>query len=102
TMAYVAEADKSAIIEQLRQHVLSRWPESEAAVVADFVAAYYRGIAPADLAQRSTEDLYGAAVSHWQLLRQPHASWPRIHVYNPDAEQHGWESSHTVIQIAAR
>ncbi|MCH8505125.1 MAG: NAD-glutamate dehydrogenase, partial [Ectothiorhodospiraceae bacterium] len=76
-----------------------RWSDKDAAGLQLFVRQYYKRVAPEDLVERSDADLYGAAVSHWNLARRRRPDTPRVHVYNPDPEQHGWESSHTIIQI---
>nr|WP_220359371.1 NAD-glutamate dehydrogenase domain-containing protein [Alkalilimnicola ehrlichii] len=100
-MAYVVETDKTAIIDALQDLVVSRWSKAEAEGVCRFIAAYYQGTAATDLAERQYDDLYGAAISHWQLLRRQDEPFPRIHVYNPNIEQHGWESTHTTVQIVS-
>ncbi|HEX2237721.1 MAG TPA: NAD-glutamate dehydrogenase domain-containing protein, partial [Gammaproteobacteria bacterium] len=48
---------------------------------------------------RSSEDLYGAVHSHWQLVRQRKLGVPNIRVYNPNKQEHGWQSPHTVVEI---
>ncbi|HEV7913169.1 MAG TPA: NAD-glutamate dehydrogenase [Albitalea sp.] len=60
---------------------------------------YYAQVAPDDLAERPTADLYGAALSHWHFARQFAAGAPKLRVYNPRLEEHGWQSTHTVIEI---
>lgn len=60
---------------------------------------YYRHISPVDLENSSSTDLIGAAIAHWQLLRERTDSDPKIRVYNPSFEEHGWQSRHTIIEI---
>ena len=68
-------------------------------LVLAFVADYYAGVSPDDLAERKPDDLYGAAVAHLNLARRRAPGTPKVRVYNPQVEQHGWQSTHTVVEI---
>ena len=66
----------------------------------DFVEACYAGMAAEDLAERSPEDLVGAARAHWALIHQPRQPGERhLRVYNPDPGTDGWWSPHTVVEL---
>ena len=54
---------------------------------------------PEDLAERAPADLYGAALSHWNFARKREPGHPRVRVFNPSIEEHGWQSTHTIIEI---
>lgn len=66
-----------------------------------FVPAYYDNVMTSELAELSTEDLAGMALSHWQLARKRTSSEPAHRVFNPSFDVQGWHSLHTVIQIVA-
>ena len=68
-------------------------------LVLAFVTAYYTGTSPDDLAERKADDLYGAAAAHLNLARRRTPGEPKIRVYNPQIEQHGWQSTHTIVEI---
>ncbi len=91
--------EKQAAIEQLctlARHKLQP-PEAETAV--RFIQNYYGSAAAEDLLARSIEDLYGAALAHWQLAQQRRPGTAVLRVYNPHYENHGWQSTHTVVEI---
>ena len=44
-------------------------------------------------------DLYGAALSHWNFARKREPGYARVRVFNPTIEEHGWQSTHTLIEI---
>ncbi len=90
------------VLDAVADLARARWDRDRASVIESFIRAYYAGAAPEDLEERRAEDLYGAALRHWHLgyRREPGAS-PLIRVYNPDPERHGWESTHTVVEIVA-
>jgi glutamate dehydrogenase len=64
-----------------------------------FIRDYYNGVPANELTSRNTRSLAYIAKNHFELAR----SWtkgPRaIRVYDPDKDQDGWESKHTIIQI---
>ncbi|MDY7103885.1 MAG: NAD-glutamate dehydrogenase [Actinomycetota bacterium] len=53
----------------------------------------------ADLGDGDTIDLYGAALSHWQLLAERPEGTTRVRVFNPDFEVDGWQCPHTVVEL---
>src|SRR5207253_2920466 len=59
----------------------------------------YRQLDADDLSERGLADLYGAALSHWQYLRRFTPGAPKVRVYNPTLAEHGWQLSHTVVEI---
>jgi glutamate dehydrogenase len=73
-------------------------PDARGPVEA-FVRAYYRQVDPDDLAERESADLYGAALSHWNFARRREPGVPKVRVFNPSIAEHGWQSTHTVIEI---
>ncbi|MFJ2994143.1 NAD-glutamate dehydrogenase [Pandoraea sp. NPDC087047] len=91
--------------EKVRQHMAEvvtmareRAPDV-AALFEPFVQHYYGLADPEDVVSRSVADLYGAAMAHWQLGQKFVSGEPRIRIYNPTLDQHGWHCSHTVIEI---
>ncbi|HEY7182351.1 MAG TPA: NAD-glutamate dehydrogenase, partial [Blastocatellia bacterium] len=64
-----------------------------------FVDAYFQQTPPEDLMERRVDDLYGAALSHWNFARKREPGRPKLRVFNPTVEEHGWQSTHTVIEI---
>ncbi len=64
-----------------------------------FLRHYYRSVAPVDLVDRDALDVYGAALAHLRFGEQRTAGKAKVRVYNPQIEQHGWQSTHTTIEI---
>ncbi|MDY7100093.1 MAG: hypothetical protein S0880_02795, partial [Actinomycetota bacterium] len=56
-----------------------------------FVLSYYDDVPVAQIGDRDTIDLYGAALSHWQLLAERPEGTTRVRVFNPDFEVDGWQ-----------
>ena len=82
--------------------VRERMPSDRVAQVEAYVREFYRQVDPADLHDRQALDLYGAAVSNWQLARQRSAGESKVRILNPHVDEHGWECPHTVIELVNR
>ena len=89
------------LIDAVCAHVRERVPDEQRAPCDAFVRQYYHWVPASDLAGRSALDLYGAAISHWQLVLQREPGEIKVRVYNPDAEQHGWQSPHTIVEVVS-
>ncbi|KAI5913226.1 NAD-glutamate dehydrogenase [Thauera sp. 2A1] len=92
-------ADALDPVTRVAESIAARLPADEAAEAAEFARQYYALTAPEDLAERPLDDLYGAVLSHWHFARGFAGGAPRLRVYNPRLEEHGWQSTHTVIEI---
>ena len=64
-----------------------------------FIRQFYAYVPPGDIKDRDPAELYGAAVAFWKFGRQRDAGVPKIRVYNPRFEEHGWQSVHTVVEV---
>ena len=92
---------QDALIEQVRARVRERLPEPEAELCQEFVRHFYRLVPAEDLSHRDVQDLYGAAVAAWRMLAGRQPGEPVVRVHNPDLEQDGWQSRHTVLAIVS-
>ncbi len=87
------------MIDSLCARVRKRLPDSRAAPCESFIRQFYHWVPPEDLADRTPADLYGAAISQWNLAQERAPGAAKVRVYNPDPERDGWQSPHTVIEI---
>ena len=90
---------ESELIDTVCERVRERLPAGQVAPCESFVRQYYQWVPAEDLADRNPLDLYGAGVAHWNLAQQRAPGESKVRVYNPDFEQHGWQSPHTLIEI---
>lgn len=93
--------EKEQLFAQFEKIIKSRFSDNEAPIINGFIQDYYRDVAWESLANRELEDLYGAAISHWNLAQSRPSDVTQINVYNPCFETHGWESAYSVIEIVA-
>jgi glutamate dehydrogenase len=98
-MSTQPEQAKSETIERIIAMIRERVAADQAAQVESFTRQFYRRVDPADLAQRTVPDLYGAALSLWSFARQRVPGTMKVRVYSPRFEEHGWRSVHSVVEI---
>jgi glutamate dehydrogenase len=73
--------------------------KSKEEILSTYIKRYYSSVALEDLSAYQLEDLCGAALSHWSTLEKRQRGEALVRIYNPDYEQYGWESTHTVIEV---
>jgi len=100
-MAVKTEALESELIDAVCARVRESLPDGRSAPCEAFVRQYYHWVPPEDLAERSPEDLYGAAIAHWEFARERAPAQAKVRVYNPDPERDGWSSPHTVVEVVS-
>jgi glutamate dehydrogenase len=71
----------------------------DSTLAGTFARLYYAEVDPEELAAREPRDLQGAAEAHLAFGRSYAGGGAQLRVYNPQPEQHGWQSTHTVIEI---
>lgn len=89
----------SVLLEQVFSLINEKVDASESGKVVQFGKLLMKTTSFDDLDGRSDSDLYGAILSLWKLLQSKKNNEPSIKVFNPEIAKHGWQSSHTVIQI---
>jgi glutamate dehydrogenase len=90
---------ETALIDEIVELARGRLPTQEAAQFEAFARAFYRWVPVEDLARRTKPDLSGAAVALWGFAAERTAGEMKIRIYNPQLDEHGWQSRHTVIEV---
>lgn len=91
--------EKSDLIATLCQQLQDNLPAERAAAVSKFSHIYYATAAAADFSQWKPENLYGSTLAYWHFIQQRQAKTANVRVFNPDYEQHGWQSKYTIIEV---
>lgn len=99
-MVRASKEVRTEIIENVVKHVREKLHAKQAPFVEQFVRQYFNLVSTEDLKSRNEIDLYGAALSHLLFLNQHKTNELSVRVYNPQYEQHGWQSPHTIVEIA--
>ena len=98
-MANHPKAQHIELIEDVQALAGARMSGEDLDLALAFVTGYYAGVSSDDLAERKADDLYGAAVAHLNLARRRLPGTPKVRAYNPQVEQHGWQSTHTIVEL---
>src|SRR5262252_5660506 len=98
-MHFPTHEQKQALLEPVLRIADQRLAAGAAKEARAFISLYYDNVDPEDLADRAPEDLYGAAMAQLSFARAFSTGTPKLRVYNPKLEEHGWSSPHTVIEI---
>jgi len=88
------------ILDKLKALVNKKLPPKQVKLIDEFIDQYYINVSLDDLIERTIADLYGAMLSHWNLAYQRNPGECKIRVYNPHFEQDGWQSTHTIVEVA--
>ncbi len=98
-MSYQFEAGKDSIIQAVINKIQSEMNSAQGKVCEEFVKQFYATVAPDDLLGLEVDDLYGAAINFWSLIEKRAPNETKIRIYNPDFERHGWQTTHTVVEV---
>src|ERR671910_411781 len=98
-MATRLQEKKTDLLERVADRLRHKLDDPLATHAETFVHHYYRAVPPADLIERDPLDLYGAALAHLRFGEHRQPGQAKVRVYNPQIEQHGWQSTHTVVEV---
>lgn len=101
-MSYKFEAGKDIVIEAVVAKINEHMAPAQAKLCAEFVRQLFGRVALDDLLEWDVDDLYGAVVNFWSLIQYRAPDETKIRIYNPDFERHGWQTTHTVVEIICR
>ena len=93
------DTHRQALIDQVAQKARSEFKGRNGKIAEVFMRTFYANVPPADIVPQSADNLYGAAASFWEFAQKRKPGQPKIRVFNPVEGEHGWQTSHTVIEI---
>lgn len=98
-MLDICTSTKTTVLNQLADVIRTTLDPVNAESAVNFSKQFYSVSAPHDLTTVGIDHLCATVLSYWSLIRSFDGPEPRIEVFNPSFEQHGWHSSHTIIQV---
>ncbi|GAB4355319.1 MAG: NAD-glutamate dehydrogenase [Gammaproteobacteria bacterium] len=93
------QQEKVEKLEQLHSLIQQRIAGKAGRQVERFADLFFANVPPEDFEGWGAQDMYGALLSQWNLLKQRRPGAPAVTIYNPDYEEHSWESTHTIVEI---
>ena len=95
----VTHHQHSVLLERVFSLINEKVDSKQSSQIMKFGQLLLKTMAFDDIDGRSDSDLYGSILSLWHLLQNKKPGEPTIKVFNPEIAKHGWQSSHTVIEI---
>ncbi len=98
-MVSTIEAKKATLVHKAAALAGQLFDPADQVGANRFIAQFYEHVPPADVAERTPRNLYGAALSLWRLGERRRPGQAKIRVHNPDPAVDGWSSPHTIVEI---
>ncbi|MGJ8679053.1 NAD-glutamate dehydrogenase [Paraglaciecola sp.] len=95
----VADNQHSVLLENVYKLISKKVEASQVERVTNFSKILFRNISNDDLDNRNASDLYGTTLSLWNEFVEYSSKEAFIRAFNPDISKHGWQSTHTIIEI---
>lgn len=96
-MATMNSPRNAELVEQVLLHVDRRVESAERHQLTPFVEAFFSSSPNEEMRARDPQDVYATTYQLWQYIQNFDRLEPKIHFFNPDFEQHGWQSQRTVL-----
>lgn len=90
------------LIKQLLAEIERRLNPEQAPSVGEFARQYYETFPMDELRGRQLGDVYASTYGSWHYLQYYDSARPKVRVFNPEFERHGWQLGHTVVAILCR
>ncbi|HWA50779.1 MAG TPA: NAD-glutamate dehydrogenase [Dongiaceae bacterium] len=94
-----SETLKQQLMDQVLRVAGGRIERARAPQVEAFIRQFYANVPAGDIAGDTPEDLFSAALSLWQFAAKRQPGVPKVRVFNPRQDEHGWRSPHTIVEI---
>ena len=92
----------SVILKNVAKLIREKLPQERQDLVEAFASRLFENMAKDDLDRRVDVDLYGAALSLFNVFNEASENKPFIKVFNPERGVDGWQSDNTIVQIVVR
>ncbi len=89
----------SELVATVVATVEERFDPAERALARAFCLRWLKDVPTADLLGQDPLDLYGAALAHLRFGSRRDPGTALVRVYNPEIDRHGWQSTHTIVEI---
>src|SRR5918992_5262547 len=90
---------RNSLLERATAYVRARIHGPQAEAAQNFVRRYWERVPAEDIVGRDPVDLAGAALAHLHLADHRPPGTARVRVYTPTFDDHGWASTHSVVEV---
>lgn len=87
------------LLEKVYRLIQDKLELTHQPLVTQLAKHLFSNISQDDLVQRNESDLYGAVISLWHHICEKKPNDISVRVFNPTVSRHGWQSTHTIVEI---
>jgi len=95
----MTNSKKSELITRIEAEIKDSVGGKTADDIIKLSHIYFQDLLIEDMEQESIDNLYGTSICLWDFIQQRNANTPKVRVYNPNFEEHSWQSTHTVVEV---
>jgi glutamate dehydrogenase len=96
------ETLKESLLTELSTRIDARAESGEREFLHNLSEAFFRRLPAEDMRERTVENLYGCLYGFLKFMHKWDANEPRVRIFNPEIQSHGWESHYTSIVVLCR
>jgi glutamate dehydrogenase len=93
--------NKKKFLDQIKDEIQQNLEPEKAAELIRFSSLYLETFPQRDLLGRKLKDIYGSVFGSWHFMQTLNRQQPKVRIFNPEYEKHGWQSVRTVVTILA-
>jgi glutamate dehydrogenase len=93
---------KQSLLQSLAERIDERGDDAHREALHNLAETFYARFPAEDMRGRSVENLYGCTYGLLRFLNNWPSSEPKVRIFNPELQTHGWESNCTVIAVLCR
>jgi glutamate dehydrogenase len=93
------DSRKDTLVGKVIAMIEARLDGEAATLARDFARLYFANVPPDDLLEADADAQFAQVLSLWNFARNREPGAPKIRVYNPTVEDHGWRCDHTVVEV---
>lgn len=99
-MPFNHEQQRLELAEKLIALAKKKLSLEHAVLLTKFIPLFLGSVDTTELENRDINDLFGALLTQWNLISTRAPGQTKLQIFNPDFEQCGWQSPHTLIVLA--
>ena len=93
---------KNSLLSELHQRIEERAEAADRESLHNLCASFYGRFPAEDMRERSVENLYGCLYGLLRFIGTWGDTTPKVRIFNPEIQSHGWESKYTVVAVLCR
>ncbi|MCK5718564.1 MAG: NAD-glutamate dehydrogenase [Thiomargarita sp.] len=103
-MTTILKKPSNEKLQKILDIINEKFPAVNSELIKNFTQYFYQSITSEETPEwGDVANFYGAAITYWHLIHQYNNSQSaKIRVYNPQFEQDGWQTKHTIISILVK